>query len=101
MTIDVRGIPSGGALHAHAIKRLTGIVKRLATAPVEAQAKFFDDNGPRGGRAMRCALTVRLPYRSHVRVEHTAETPRLAFDGTVAALERELEAYRERFRQSQ
>src|SRR5881296_1871027 len=79
MTIDVRGIPSGGALHAHAIKRLTAIVKRLATAPVEAQAKFFDDNGPRGGRAMRCALTVRLPYRSHVRVEHTAETTRLAF----------------------
>ena len=49
---------------------------------------------------MRCALTVRLPYRPHVHVEDTAETLRTAFDGAFAKLERELERYRDRDRES-
>lgn len=63
-----------------------------------AQATFFDENGPKGGPAIRCALTVRLPYRPTVRVENVAETARLAFDGALAVLERQLERYRERDR---
>jgi ribosome-associated translation inhibitor RaiA len=47
---------------------------------------------------MRCALTVRLPFRPSIRVERTAETPRLAFDAAFAVLERQLERYRERDR---
>jgi ribosome-associated translation inhibitor RaiA len=49
---------------------------------------------------MRCALTVRLPFRPSIRVERTAETPRLAFDAAFAILERQLEQYRERDRDS-
>lgn len=60
-----------------------------------AQVAFFDDDGPKGGRAVRCGLTVRVPYRPAVRVEHTAETPRLAFDASFKSLERQLERYRE------
>ncbi|PWU24350.1 MAG: hypothetical protein C5B48_06870 [Candidatus Rokuibacteriota bacterium] len=63
--------------------------------PLAAQAAFFDDNGPKGGRGMRCALTVRVPYRPAVRVEHTAETARLAFDLSFKSLERQLARYRE------
>jgi ribosome-associated translation inhibitor RaiA len=47
---------------------------------------------------MRCAVAVRVPYRPLIRVEHVSVTARLAFDGTFAALERQLERYRERNR---
>jgi hypothetical protein len=61
---------------------------------------FFDENGPKGGPAIRCALTVRVPYRPHVRAEDTAATSRVAFDGGLAKLGRELERYRDRDRES-
>jgi ribosome-associated translation inhibitor RaiA len=67
-------------------------------SPIRAKVTFFDDNGPKGGRGMRCAVNVRLPYRPPIRVDQVAETSRLAFDGAFSALERQLERYRERDR---
>lgn len=99
MTIEIRGIPTDAALRARAIKRLGAALAKLPVEPTLAQITFFDENGPKGGRAMRCALTVRVPYRPHLRVEEVAETPRLAFDGSFEKLERELERYRERDRE--
>ena len=49
---------------------------------------------------MRSAITLRLPYRPHVHAEDTARTLRAAFDGAFAKLERELERYRDRDRES-
>ena len=69
---------------------------RVTVQPITAQVTFVDDNGPKGGRAARCAVTVQLPYRPHVRVEKVAETPRLAFDAALAVLQRDLKQYRER-----
>ena len=99
MAIEIRGIPIDRSLQAHAEKTLTAILGRLAVKPVGAQVTFFDDNGPKGGLAVRCALTVRLPYRPHLRAEGTAENARLAFDAGFGKLERELERYRERERE--
>jgi ribosome-associated translation inhibitor RaiA len=79
---------------------MAAALARLAVRPVRSQAVFVDDNGPKGGRAMRCALTVRLPFRPTVRVERSAETPRLAFDDAFAVLERQLGRYRERDREN-
>jgi ribosome-associated translation inhibitor RaiA len=76
------------------------VLKPVQVKPLGAEVRFFDDNGPKGGRAIRCAVTVRLPYRPAVRVEEMAETARLAFDGAFATLERQLERYRERNRDS-
>lgn len=70
-------------------------LKLLSVKPVSARVAFIDDNGPKGGRALRCAITVQLPYRSAIRVEHSSTTPRRALDGAVARLERRLERYRE------
>jgi len=104
MTLAFRGIEISGikdsALRAVISKRVGDALKPLQVQPVAAQVTFFDDNGPKGGRAVRCALTVRVPYRPTVRVEHTAVTPRLAFDATFKSLERQLERYRERNRDS-
>jgi ribosome-associated translation inhibitor RaiA len=96
--IQISGIERDAALRARTRKLMTATLAKLAVGPVRSQATFVDDNGPKGGPAMRCALTVRLPYRPSVRVERSAETPRLAFDAAFAVLERQLERYRERDR---
>jgi ribosome-associated translation inhibitor RaiA len=99
--VEVRGIPPERALYSRAVKRMHAALRLLGVTPVTAQVNFFDENGPKGGLAIRCALTVRLPYRPAVRVEHVAESPRLAFDGGFTKLERQLEEYREQHRDSQ
>jgi ribosome-associated translation inhibitor RaiA len=104
MTTNVEAIRISGIerdpLRSRAATLMTEALARLTVAPVKGQVAFFDDNGPKGGRAMRCALTVRLPFRPSIRVERSAVTPRLAFDAAFAVLERELERYRERDRDS-
>jgi ribosome-associated translation inhibitor RaiA len=104
MTTNVEAIKITGLerdpLRGRATRLMTEALARLTVGPIKGQAAFFDDNGPKGGRAMRCALTVRLPFRPSIRVERSAVTPRLAFDGAFAVLERQLERYRERDRDS-
>jgi ribosome-associated translation inhibitor RaiA len=98
--VEISGLRGAAALRERIAERMALALEPIRLAPVSAQVTFVDDNGPKGGRALRCACTVRLPYRPGLRVEHTAETPRLAFDGAFAALERRLERYRERDRDS-
>jgi ribosome-associated translation inhibitor RaiA len=97
--IEISGLRGAAALRARIGERVTAALEPIKLEPVSAHVAFFDDNGPKGG-GIRCAFTVRLPYRPALRVEHTAETPRLAFDGGFSALERLLERYRERERDS-
>ena len=98
--VEISGIDGKGALRTHIARRMRGALEPLTVRPISARIAFFDDNGPKGGRAIRCALTVRLPYRMPIRREHTAETPRFAFDGGFALLERQLERYREQDREN-
>ena len=98
MVIDILGMEKDTALRARAAKVVGMALEMIKLAPVKAKITFFDDNGPKGGRGMRCAVDVRLPYRPPIRVEQVAETSRLAFDGAFGALERQLERYRERDR---
>jgi phosphoketolase len=74
------------------------LVARLGLQPLEAQAAFTDENGPKGGVDIRCGLTVKLPRRPMIHAEHVAETARLAYDGAAAALERSLARDRDRAR---
>ena len=104
MTTNVEPIKITGLerdpLRGRVTRLMTEALEKLPVAPVKGEAAFFDDNGPKGGRAMRCALTVRLPFRPSIRVERSDVTPRLAFDAAFAVLERQLERYRERDRDS-
>lgn len=97
MTIDIRGIPDDRALRARIARRMGATLALLRGQPVAAVA-FFDDDGPKGGVAIRCALTVRLPPGPPTRVERTAETPRLAFDRGFETLKRRLARDRQRAR---
>src|SRR5712692_3957253 len=98
MAIEIRGIKKDTTLGDRVSARVAAALASLRVAPVRAKVTFFDDNGPKGGLAMRCAIDVRVPYRPAIRVEHVAETSRLAFDGAYATLARQLERYRERDR---
>lgn len=98
MVIDILGVEKDRALRARAAKVVGAALELIKMAPIRAKVTFFDDNGPKGGRGMRCAVDVRLPYRPAIRVEQVAETSRLAFDGAFGALERQLERYRQRDR---
>jgi ribosome-associated translation inhibitor RaiA len=98
MAIEIRGIRQDKTLGARVSARVAAALTDLHVAPVSAKVTFFDDNGPKGGLAIRCAVGVRVPYRPLIRVEHVAVTRRLAFDGAFAALERRLKRYRERDR---
>ncbi len=99
MQIEIRGIPGDPTLRGYVTRRLTRAFEPLRVRPLGAEVSVTDENGPKGGVAVRCALTVRLPRRSPLHVEHLAETPRLAFDGGLARLERRLERQRGRERE--
>ena len=100
MAIEIRGVPVGRGLRARILTQLTAALAQLGREPAAARATFFDENGPKGGLALRCALTVRVPHRPIVRVEETAADPRTAFDGAFAKLGRDLERHRDREREA-
>ena len=92
--IDISGVRDS-ALRARISSRLGAALEPVQARPLAVQVAFFDDNGPKGGPAVRCALTVRVPYRPSIRVEHSAVSARLAFDASFKSLARQLERYRE------
>lgn len=98
MTIAIRGIQPRTTFHARVLARMEGALTGLHVSPVAAQVTFTDDNGPKGGLGTRCAVSVRVPYRPLLRVDHVASTSALAFQGAFAGLERQLERYRQRQR---
>ena len=98
--IEVFGITRARATRERVTRELAALLARLRVRVMGVRAAFFDDDGPKGGSAIRCALTTHLPNVPIVRVEHTAEAPRPAFDGALAKLERKLLQHRGRRRDS-
>jgi len=96
ITIELRGLTLGSGLRARIEKRLAGTLAKVWGSPVTARVTFADENRAKGGRGMRCALTVKLPRRSVIRAEDVAETAWLAFDRCFDRLKRHLAADRER-----
>lgn len=95
--IEVHGGVSLAARLASRIeKRLARELSRIPVSPVTAHVTFVDDNGPKGGPAVRCALTIRIPRRPTLRAEGMAENAWLAFDQSFASLQRRLTEYRKR-----
>lgn len=99
--IEFLGGAESPAARARVAARLRAVVDALPVTPTSARATFTDENGPKGGSAMRCALEVRLPRRTAIHVEDVAPTSRQAFDGALAKLERQLDRLREITREMQ
>jgi ribosome-associated translation inhibitor RaiA len=99
MSIEIRGLGIHPRLRTHITRRMSGALSRRHIRPVGARVTFTDEDGPRGGVGVRCALTVRVPGRPTLRVEHQARTHREAFEGSFESLKRQLERTTRRRRQ--
>ena len=69
MSIEIRGLGIHPRLRTHITRRMSGALSRRHIRPVGARVTFTDEDGPRGGVGVRCALTVRVPGRPTLRVE--------------------------------
>jgi hypothetical protein len=98
MTIDIEGLSARASLRAFIARRIAAAFDGLRTQPVAVRVGFTNENGPKGGDAMRCGINVDLPRRAPIHIEHRAPTERLAFDASLAALERRIDRERGRGR---
>jgi len=87
MAIVIEGL-GDGALRRLVSKKLDSLVHHLRQPPVAVRVGFTDENGPKGAPGIRCAFTIDMARRRALHVEHTAATPRQAFDLAFEALER-------------
>lgn len=88
--IEARGLKLTASLRGKAARRLSRALTALEVGVMRTRLVFSDDNGPKGGRACRCALTLALSKRQPIHVEHTASSSTLAFDGALGRLEHRL-----------
>jgi ribosome-associated translation inhibitor RaiA len=98
--IEFRGGAAGRAIRARVTAGLARVLASLPVEPTTARVAFTDENGPKGGVAIRCALEIHLPRQTAVRVEEVATTPRLALDAGLDKLERRLRRVRQSARQA-
>jgi ribosome-associated translation inhibitor RaiA len=98
--VEFRSGSTTEATRARVTAGMKTVLTSLRIEPTSVRVTFMDENGPKGGEAIRCALEVRLPRRSAVHVADAASTPRLAFDAALAKLERALRRLRETARES-
>lgn len=95
MTLVMEGIPLDDPLRPFIQEKMTAATGRGRLRPTAARVGFHDENGPKGGPAIRCALTVEAPRRPTMHANGVGDTPRVAFDAAFAALEHELGRARE------
>ena len=88
--IDVRSATLTASGRAGAARRLARALASMEAGARRARLVLTDDNGPKGGRAYRCALTVAVSRRQPIHVEHTAPSSFLAIDGALVRLEHRL-----------
>jgi ribosome-associated translation inhibitor RaiA len=98
MSLVMEGIALNDPLRELIENKLAGMARRGRLRPTAVRVAFTDENGPKGGVDIRCALTVELPRRPATHANALAENARRAFDAAVETLERELSRERERRR---
>jgi ribosome-associated translation inhibitor RaiA len=98
MTIEIEGVSARATLRQVITRKLSAAFDGLRAQPVTVRVWFVDENGPKGGIAIRCGINVDLPRRSPLHVEQRADTARMAFEAALAGLERRVERERGRVR---
>ena len=98
MLTAISGLRGQRRFRSEVVKQLSALLERRRVAPVSVRVAFFDEDGPRGGVAIRCAITLTPRRGRSIRVEHTAGTHLAAFNGGFATLKRKLKRRIERRR---
>ena len=88
MVTRINGLRRQDRLRADVVDELSRLMEGRGLSPRSIRVAFFDDDGPRGGVAIRCALTVTPSRGPLVRVEHTARTHAAGFRGALTTLAR-------------
>ncbi|HTO11505.1 MAG TPA: hypothetical protein VMQ51_08025 [Candidatus Binatia bacterium] len=88
--LEIRGVSRREAAALRADARIARALAALAPGAGRALVVLSDDNGPKGGPAVRCAVTVSVPRRGGVHVETRALSARLALAGALDRLRRRL-----------
>jgi ribosome-associated translation inhibitor RaiA len=100
IAIDIEGLAGDRALRTRCARRTRLALAHLGMTPLAVRINFTDENGPKGGVSVRCAITVPVPRRAAVHVEHLAPSPGTAFDGALDTLEDHLAQRRRREREA-
>jgi ribosome-associated translation inhibitor RaiA len=98
MSFVMEGLAQDDPLRAVIEEKVPAVIGHGRVRPTQVRVAFTDENGPKGGIAVRCALTVEVPRRPAAHTSAVAETRRLALDGAVEALDRLLVRTRQRRR---
>ena len=78
--------------------RLSALLTARGIEPSRVSVTFIDQNGPKGGPAVRCAADVTLARHPALHVECIDVTPRRAFDAVLVDLDRRLSRFIGRMR---
>src|SRR5262245_17169238 len=95
MKIELRMPSTGEATRARVMAGLKAALASLVVEPTVARATVSDENGPKGGPAIRCALEVKQPHSPVLYVEAVATTEQLACESALTKLERAVARRRE------
>jgi hypothetical protein len=90
MLIKINGLRGRDRLREDVVNQIRRLMERRGGSPRAVRIAFFDDDGPRGGVAIRCAATLTPSRGPVIRVESTARTYSAAFKGSLAGLKRRL-----------
>ena len=91
MSTVIQGIAATDPLHDVAEQKLEAVLKRGRIRATGTVVTFTDVNGSKGGVDIRCAITAEAPGRPARHASALAADARLALDGALEALERELQ----------
>jgi ribosome-associated translation inhibitor RaiA len=99
MSFVMEGMALDDPFRAVIEEKVPAVLEHGRVRPTQIRVAFTDENGPKGGVAIRCALTVELPRRPPTHASAVAENRRLALDGALEALDRLLVRERQRRRE--
>jgi ribosome-associated translation inhibitor RaiA len=98
MSLVIQGITNTDPIRDFTERKLSSLLSRARVRATAIDVTFTDVNGPKGGVDIRCAVTIEVPRRPAQHASALATDARLALDGALDALERELVRDRERRR---
>lgn len=90
MSTVIQGVAAADPFHDVVEQKLEAALRRGRVRATSSVVAFSDINGPKGGVDMRCRITVEAPGCPARSASARAADARLAFDGALAGLEREL-----------
>jgi ribosome-associated translation inhibitor RaiA len=88
--VTVADMTAGQVDGADAIVRVNAVLATLGRLALAGRVRFEDENGPKGGVAVRCTIDAQIVRRPLVHVASRATSARVAFVGALDKLERRL-----------